>query len=127
MCALRASGLGRDQVVITLAGGRISREGAPPTDALLVGNIDLAGLGISLENAKVEGAGLAQLRLGGAYPDLTYTGELDLAQGKLSLPDLRLSIQDIEGIVELKPGRMDLVDLRGTAGGGRMTGTGTSL
>lgn len=108
------------------AGGRLSFEGAePPTDILLLGSFDLDGFGFSSETFQLSGSGLAELHLGGYYPQLTQAGRVNLTGGKLTLPQIHFACTDIEADIALEPHRLDLLRMSGRIGGGPVSGSGT--
>jgi len=106
--------------------GRFSLEGAQtPTDLEVLGRIDLAGLGLSDDALQVEGQALGGLQLGGFYPRLTQSGQLDLTGGQLTLPEIHFACTDIEAAVSLEPDRLDVLRMSGRIGGGPVDGSGT--
>ncbi len=108
------------------AGGRLAFEGATtPTDMLLLGSFDLDGLGFSREAYQLSGTGMAELHLGGFYPNLSQTGRVDLTGGKLTLPEIHFACTDIEAAIALEPDHLKLLSMSGRIGGGPVSGSGT--
>ncbi len=104
--------------------GTLALDDSRETSLTVAGTADLHLLQGFIDQLRSEGLAEIDLSVRGSAGSLDTEGEIRLSKGRLRHPDLPVALEEIETVVELRPGHWQVNRLEMDVGGGEVTGSG---